>query len=58
VVRPPPLSFGVDMTFRVKGFLSARVAWPWAILIRRVSDERAPVITTVDPAAIRGWGPT
>ena len=49
---------GVDMTSSVKGFFRERVACAWSFCIRRLSDEREPVITTVDHADIRGLGTT
>jgi hypothetical protein len=66
VVRPPPLSCGVDMTSGVKGyFVSKRVDGLISLLypviprfIPRPSEEREPVIATVDHADIRGLGTT
>src|ERR687896_2231613 len=46
------------MTSSVKGFFRERVTCPCSIFIRCVSEEREPVITTVDHADIRGLGTT
>ena len=53
------LSASVDMTSSVKGFFRESVDCAMFIVcIPRPSEEREPVITTVDHADIRGLGTT
>jgi hypothetical protein len=53
--RPHP---SVDMTSSVKDFFRESLDCPFSFFICRPSEEREPVIATVDPADIRGLGTT